>query len=208
MAVLTLAAPRVIRKKDAMPRILILYGLAGAAGFVAFALLRSLAGPEVQLMFGVLALVIVGVVITRNLQTNRKVTNATTEQRAEALRFAPVPDKAVLYVFRNQFVGRAVGFNVVIDGREVAQIKSPRFTRIVLSPGTHRIAGYIGTNKKPGDGDGIELVANAGEVYVAKCGVEPQMVGVAPTFSPVNVDAARADIQKITRMVVPDIAEI
>ena len=191
-----------------MPRNLIVYGLAVIAGIIVFGVLRSVLGGELMLIVGLLALVAVGVVVIRNLQTNRKETQATIDQRNDALRFAPVPGKAVLYVFRNQFVGRAVGINVLIDGREAAQIKSPRFTRIVLTPGPHRIAGYTGTNKKPADGEGTELVANAGEIYVAKCEVEPQMVGVTIKFTPMSIDAARADLQKITRMVAPDIAEI
>ena len=60
------------------------------------------------------------VIVTRNLRTNRKVTDANVDQRTEALRFAPVPGKAALYVFRSQFVGRAVGINVLVDGRETA----------------------------------------------------------------------------------------
>lgn len=190
-----------------MPRNLIVYGLAGVAGVLAFGVLRALLGNETLLMVGVLSLVIVGVIIVRNLQTNRKETPATIDQRNEALRFEPLPGKALLYVFRNQFVGRAVGVNVLIDGHEAAQIKSPRFTRIVLTPGSHRIAGYVGTNKKPADGEGTELVATAGDIYVAKCEVEPQMVGVTIKFTPMSIDAARADLQKIKRMVVPDIAE-
>lgn len=191
-----------------MPRNLILYGLAALAGLVVYFVLRSVLGGEIMMILTLVALVAGGVIIFRNLQTNRKVADATVEQRAEALQFAPVAGKAVLYIFRNQFVGRAVGVNVVIDGREAAQLKSPRFTRILLSPGTHRIAGYTGTNKAPAPGEGIELVANAGDVYVAKCEVEPQMVGVSIKYTPMSVETARADVQKITKMIVADIAEI
>ena len=191
-----------------MPRYLILVFIAIIVGWFAYGLLRVALGPDVVALISLAALVIVGVVIYRNLQTNRKVAEATPQQRADALQFTPVADKAVLYVFRNQFVGRAVGVNVLIDGREVAQIKSPRFIRVLLTPGPHKIAGYTGTNKKPAPGDGLELVANAGDVYVAKCEVEAQMVGVTIKFTPMNVDAARADLQKITRMVVPDVAEV
>jgi hypothetical protein len=203
-----LAPARVIRKNAAMPRNLIVYGLAVLAGLVGYFLLRSLLGGEMMMILALIALVAGGVIIFRNLRTNRKVAEATLNQRDEALKFAPVPGKAVLYVFRNQFVGRAVGVNVVIDGREAAQLKSPRFTRILLTPGAHRIAGYTGTNKPPAPGDGIELIANAGEIYVAKCEVEPQMVGVTIKYTPLALDAARADVKKITRMVVPDVAEI
>ncbi|HYD73556.1 MAG TPA: hypothetical protein VEF55_10485 [Candidatus Binatia bacterium] len=191
-----------------MPRNLVVYVLAGLAGLVVYFVLRSLLGGEIMFVVALIGLVIGGVIVWRNLQTNRKVAKATPEQRTEALMFAPVPDKATLYVFRNQFVGQAVGINVLIDGRETAQLKSPRFTRLLIAPGAHRIAGYTGTNKKPADGEGIAFNASAGEVLVVKCEVEPQMVGVSVKFTPMAIDAARADVQKISRMVLPDLAEV
>lgn len=191
-----------------MPRNLIVYGLAGLAGLILYVVLRTLLGGDVMLVLALVGLVAVGVIVYRNLQTNRKVTQATPEQRAEALRFAPVAGKTALYIYRNQFVGRAVGLNVLIDGREVAQLKSPRFTRLVLTPGAHRIAGYTGTNKKPGDGEGVAFTASAGEVLIMKTEVEPQMVGVTVKFTPLALEAARADLQKIKRMVAPDVAEV
>ncbi len=189
-----------------MPRYLILVFVAVIIGWLGYGLLRALLGPEIVMILSLIALVVVGVTIFRNLQTNRQVTAATPQQRTEALQFAPVADKAVLYVFRNQFVGRAVGVNVLIDGREVAQIKSPRFIRVVLNPGAHTIAGYTGTNKPPGAGEGDAIQANAGDVLIVKCEVQPQMVGAAVKFIP--QPNGRADVQKISRMVVADVAEI
>ena len=191
-----------------MPRNLVVYGLAAIAGLIGYFVLRSLLGGEIMTIVGFIALVVAAVVVFRNLRTNRKVTLATAEQRAEALAFAPTAGKASLVIFRNQFVGRAVGVNVLIDGREVAQLKSPRFTRVLLTPGAHRLAGYTGTNKAPAPGEGIELIASAGDVYICKCEVEPQMIGVTIKYTPIALDAGRADVQKITRMVVPDVAEI
>ncbi|PZO52737.1 MAG: hypothetical protein DCF16_08635 [Alphaproteobacteria bacterium] len=191
-----------------MPRNLILYVIAGLAGFLVFGVLRALLGDEVGMILAAVALIVCIVVVYRNLQTNRKVAEATPQQRTEALAFAPPAGKAALYVFRNQFVGRVVGINVLIDGREVAQLKSPRFTHILLTPGAHRIAGYTGTNKKPGDNEGVALNAVAGEALVLKCEVEPQLVGVSVKFTPLALDAGRTDVAKIARMVVPDVAEI
>ena len=72
----------------------------------------------------------------------------------------------------------------------------------------HRISGFIATNAKPADAAGLELAANAGDIYVAKCEVEPQLVGAIVKFTPVALEHARADLQKITKMVVPDVPEI
>jgi hypothetical protein len=129
-----LAPARVIRKNAAMPRNLIVYGLAVLAGLVAYFVLRSLLGGEIMTILALVGVVAGGVIVFRNSKTNRKVAEATLDQRDQALKFAPVAGKAVLYVFRNQFVGRAVGINVMIDGREVAQLKSPRFTRLRFRP--------------------------------------------------------------------------
>lgn len=189
-----------------MPRYLILVFIAIIVGWFAYGLLRVVLGPDVVALISLTALVIVGVVIYRNLQTNRKVPEATPQQRADALQFTPAADKAVLYVFRNQFVGRAVGVNVLIDGREVAQIKSPRFIRVLLTPGPHKIAGYTGTNKPPGPDEGDTINTAVGEVLIVKCEVQPQMVGAVVKFIP--QPNGRPDVQKITRMVVPDVAEI
>lgn len=191
-----------------MSRTLLVYGAAIVAGLVLFSLIRALFGYEIVLVLSIGVLVVAVVIIFRNLATNRKVTEANPAQRSEALAFAPAESKAVLFIYRNQFVGRAVGINVLIDGREVAHLKSPRFTRLMLTPGAHRIAGYTGTNKKPGDGEGMMLNAAAGDVLVLKCEVEPQIVGVTVKFTPMSAEAARADVQKIARMVVPDAAEV
>lgn len=191
-----------------MSRNFIAYGLALLVGLAVYFVLRALLGGEMMMIIALIGLVVGGVIVFRNLQTNRKIADAAPEQRAGALAFLPVADKAALYVFRNQFVGRAVGVNVLIDGQEVAQLKSPRFTRLMLTPGAHRIAGYTGTNKKPADGEGAAFTANAGDVLVMKCEVEAQMVGVTVKFTPLSVEAARPDVQKITRMVVPDVAAI
>jgi len=191
-----------------MPRNLIVYGLAVLAGLVGYLVLRALLGGEAMFLIALIGLVVGGVIVFRNLKTNRKVADATPEQRAAALQFTAPVDKAALYVFRNQFVGRAVGINVMVDGREVAQLKSPRFTRILLAPGPHRIAGYTGTNKKPTDDEGLAISARAGEVLVLKTEVEAQMVGVSIKYSPVGVDVARREIEKIAKMATPDIAEL
>lgn len=190
-----------------MPRNLLLYGAAILVGMLVYFVLRALLGGEIMFIVALIGLVVGGVIVFRNLKTNRQVTEASPEQRAEALAFTPVTDKAALYIYRNQFVGKAVGLNVLIDGRAVAQLKSPRFTRIVLTPGAHRIAGYTGTNKPPSEADGAAFNATAGEVIVMKAEVEPQLVGVTVKFTPA-LDTGRGDMQKITKMVVADVAEI
>lgn len=190
-----------------MARYLMLVIPAVIVGLILFGVLRQVFGSGFTMLLSLVLLAIGGVIVFRNLQTNRKVVDAPADVRATALTFAPTPDKATLYVLRTQFIGKAVGVNVVIDGREVAQIKSPRFTRILLTPGAHEIAGYTGTTKAPAAGTGTSINANAGDILVMMCAVEPQMVASIVKFTPLTLDKARADLQK-TRMVQPDLAEV
>ncbi|GAN00380.1 hypothetical protein U91I_04046 [alpha proteobacterium U9-1i] len=190
-----------------MARYLLLVIPAVLVGLVLFGVLRQVFGSGFTTLLSLALLVVGGVIVFRNLQTNRKVADAQPEARAAALTFTPEPGKAALYILRTQFVGKAVGVNLQIDGRDVAQLKSPRFTRILLTPGAHHVAGYTGTTKKPADGYGANINANAGEIIVLMCAVEPQLVGSVVKFTPLTLDKARADLSK-TRMVQPDLAEI
>jgi hypothetical protein len=191
-----------------MVRYIVLVVIAAIIGWFLFGLLRVAFGDGLVNLLVLVILVGGGVLIWRNLQLNRKVADATPEQRTAALTFAADAGKAALYVYRNQFIGKAVGVNVDIDGRQAAQVKAPRFTRIALTPGAHRLELYLGTpeKKKPGGYEEALSVA-AGDVIVLKLEIEPQMVGV-------KIKAARVDVQKARReigsakMVLPDVAEL
>jgi hypothetical protein len=174
---------------------------------IVMGLLRMVFGPGlISLLW--LALVIAAiVVIARNFASNRKVTDAAPQARTQALAFTPDASRASLYILRTQFVGMAVGVNVEIDGKPVAQLKSPRFTRILLTPGAHRIGGYTGpaSGRKPG-GE-LDLTATPGEIIAVTCEVEPGMVGTITKFKRADLDSLRAKLQS-TRMVAPDLAEM
>lgn len=69
---------------------------------------------------------------------------ATPAQKEAALAFRAEPGQALLIVFREGFVGKAVGLNLVLDGVAVAQLKSPRFTALSIAPGTRVLSAGFG----------------------------------------------------------------
>ncbi|GGL31871.1 hypothetical protein [Caulobacter rhizosphaerae] len=69
---------------------------------------------------------------------------ATPAQKEAALAFRAEPGQALLIVFREGFVGKAVGLNLVLDGVAAAQLKSPRFTALSIAPGAHVLAAGFG----------------------------------------------------------------
>lgn len=174
---------------------------------VVMGVLRTLFGDGLVGLIWIVLLVVGIVVIVRNLTSNRKVPDASAEVRSQALAFTPDPSRAAVYILRTQFLGKAVGVNVEVDAKPVAQLKSPRFTRIMLTPGAHRIAGYTGpaSGRKPG-GE-LDLTVAPGEIIAVTCEVEPGMVGTVTKFKRVDLATIRAKLQS-TRMVAPDLGEV
>jgi hypothetical protein len=82
--------------------------------------------------------------IMANLAGNVKGKAATPEAKAAAVALRPEPGKAMLIVFREGFIGKAAGMNVIVDGKPRAQLKSPRFTAIPLEPGSHDLETAFG----------------------------------------------------------------
>jgi hypothetical protein len=63
-----------------------------------------------------------------------------------------------------KFKHALVGWNVSLDGAELAQLRSPRFTQTTLGPGSHMLAvNSAASQNKPGE---VKFEAKSGEVIV------------------------------------------
>ena len=191
------------------PALIIVLVVAGVIGaFFGIGLGARAADSPIALL--IMIVIFVGLIafVIAALASNRKVANASAEERAAALAFTPPPGKALLYCYRQGFMGKARGCELALDGRTFASIKSPRFTCVAIAPGPHRLtawfAGVGGTAKRPG---AAEFTAIAGEVRAFR--MEMVMGLVTGAIEPTEVlarDAAPA-LQGIA-MVRPDIAEL
>lgn len=110
--------------------------------------------------------------IMANLAGNQKGVAASDADKLAAVSLTPPAGQALLIVMREGFVGMAAGLNVTVDGQVVAQLKSPRFTAIPLSVGSHEMelafAALAGKQNKPA----VERFGTgAGEVVVYRAKV-------------------------------------
>jgi len=101
------------------------------------------------------------------LSGNRAEIQATPAERQAALAVVPAPGTALLYIYRDGFVGKALGIDVVIDGQPIAQLKSPRFAALTLDAGPHVInagpKGFAASQARSGE---IAFNAASGETIV------------------------------------------
>ena len=78
---------------------------------------------------------------------------------AQAKQFQPAPDKAKVYVYRNEVMGAAVKMPVLIDNQSVGDTTSKTYIEKDLQPGPHTI-----TSKTEKDST-ITIDMLAGKIY-------------------------------------------
>ncbi|MFI4935683.1 MAG: hypothetical protein ACHP7N_13755 [Caulobacterales bacterium] len=134
-----------------------------------------------------------------NLAGNRKVDNASAAERAEALKLEPPAGKALLVVYRKGYVGKAVGLNLSVDGKVVAQLKAPRFTVVAVAPGPHAVTAAFGGLAGGNTPAEHALEAVAGGVTVLRAGLSMGMIKNTVTFTPQDdLAAVKARLAKVT----------
>ena len=124
---------------------------------------------------------------------NRRVARAAAGEEAEAKRFSPVADRATVYVFRDAFVGKVAGLDVLLDGTPIGQTRGKTFYRLQLPPGEHLLA-----SRNPQDGSQREhrLRADAGSLLFLEQRVSIGMTALRHEIVPAEQSAATSRIQR------------
>ena len=124
---------------------------------------------------------------------NRRVSRAAAAEEAEAKRYAPVADRATVYVFRDAFFGRVAGLDVLVDGAPVGQTRGYTFYRLHLPPGEHLL-----TSRNPQDGSQHEhrLSAGAGSLLFMEQRVSMGMTSLRHQIVPAEQSAATSRIKR------------
>ena len=193
---------------------LLLPALAGFAVAFAINFLMSFAASaagekpdQVGLFVGIAAGGLTALVLF-NLSGNRKTTTADAGAKQRALAFTPTPGKAALYLVRTGFVGKMAGMNLAIDRRDVAQLKSPRFTRIDIAPGGHTLTasfgGGLAGQTKPSD---LAFTCADGEIVVMKLSMSMGVVQNPAKIERSSADAVRGELAGM-QMTAPDLAAV
>jgi hypothetical protein len=102
---------------------------------------------------------LIGLVLLFVLMGCASVPMGDTKQDASLKNFSSVPDKAGLYVYRNELFGGAVKMDVELDGKPMGITVAKTFLFKELSSGKHTITS------KAENSDTIELNAQPGKLY-------------------------------------------
>lgn len=167
-----------------------------------FGVLGAATGADLGLspLFIALFLGVFVAYIGGNLAGNRKTPKASADVRAKALTLTTDPDSALLVIYREGFVGKAAGMNVLLDEREIAQLKAPRFTAVSIAPGAHALRLAFGGLAGPQNNDAVaEFTVSPGDVAVFRASLS-----MGAFKNSIKVDRIEGDLallrQKLDRM--------
>ncbi|WEK39201.1 MAG: hypothetical protein P0Y50_11680 [Candidatus Brevundimonas colombiensis] len=145
--------------------------------------------------------------IMANLVGTKLGKTATPEQKQAALDLHPqVPNQALLIVYREGFVGKAVGLALALDDQYVAQLKSPRFTALSVAPGGHQLSmafsGLAGKQNKPT----LEgFIAAPGEIVVFRATMQMGMTQNRIVVERISADQDLVQRLKPMIMIAPEV---
>jgi hypothetical protein len=121
--------------------------IAGVAGLMGYGLVQVSKGTAFgSVLMWLCILITIGFVIfvVLMLLRNKAVNKASPAELAAARQFIPEPNAAVIYLFRKQYMGMLMGFDVALNGALIGQTRGYCFYRLVVAPGVHIISGEAG----------------------------------------------------------------
>jgi len=113
--------------------------------------------PEMTRLTMIIGMTGVVGAVAAGLGGNRRIARASRAEEKEEKQCTPVADRATVYVFRDAWVARAAGFDLLLDGTPVGQTRALTFYRLRLTPGEHVLA-----SRNPRDGSQYEHRVSAG----------------------------------------------
>lgn len=184
----------------------VIISLASAGVLLVLVLVLSLLGVSPVVRFG-LAAAAAGFVMLRLAATagNRPGVRVAAGEQSRLLALPPPPDRAVLLVYREGFTGSRVGIDIAVDSTLVTQLRSPAFTRLLLSPGLHRLSASL-NRQIANEGSGVlDFSATPGETMTIRL-----KMGAAGSLALDRELSPGGTAQKLAKMPMmqPDVPEI
>lgn len=104
--------------------------------------------------------ILVGLLVSTALVTGcASVPMASPERDAQAKAFSIKPDKANIYIYRNESFGAAVKIDVDFDGKPIGQTVAKSYFALEVAPGKHTVLSKAENNEM------LDVDAQAGKNY-------------------------------------------
>lgn len=114
---------------------------------------------------------------------------AVPERDQTAKTFAPVADKAVVYIYRHETFGAALTMDVTLNGKPLGKTVSKSFFRVEVAPGACKLVSQGKLDQA------LDLAVEAGKVYFVWQEVKMGFASGGSKLQVVPEAKGRADVQ-------------
>ena len=115
---------------------------------------------------------------------------ASLDQDAKAKDFSPIPNKAALYIYRNENFGAAIPVMVSVNGKALGQTAAKTYFRLNLIPGKYNIQSHAENVSS------LPLTAEAGKNYFVWQEVKMGMWMARSLLQQTNETTGRAGVME------------
>jgi hypothetical protein len=115
---------------------------------------------------------------------------ASRDADIEAKKFLPVPDNAVLYIYRNQFIGSAWQIPITINGELIGNTGGFTFFKKILPPGEYVIESWADNPMQ------ITMNLEAGKIYFVRQKTRSGMTKIQADFHLVDEATGREGVNQ------------
>ena len=113
---------------------------------------------------------------------------ATADQAAK--QFAKLPDKANIFIYRNENMGALIKMGLYLNDAPIAQTAANTYVNLQLEPGTYKIRSHAENNSE------VTLEAKAGEVYFLWQEVKMGFGSARSNLQVVNAETGRKAVNE------------
>lgn len=108
---------------------------------------------------------------------------------ATAKTFAPVPDKSVIYIYRDSGMGDAISMPLLVDNHLIGETAPNVYFRVVVAPGNHELWAKASYDAH------LSMATEAGQVYYVKQRALPGIFYAGAGLKQETADDARDDMK-------------
>jgi hypothetical protein len=135
------------------------------------------------------------------LQGCASVPMAAMEEDANAKMFSPLPDKASIYIYRNEVFGAAIPLTVLVNGKKLGQTASKTYFKIDVLPGEYEIES-VSENTST-----LKLISEAAKNYFVWQEVKMGMWMARSLLQQVDDEKGRAGVTE-SKLIQSDVTNI
>ena len=137
--------------------------------------------------------VLVGIFLTSCLSTPFfAVTSpmASLSEDRQAKKFTPIPGKATIYIYRDEFLAVEERMEIIVDSKSIANAVLYSYVKLELSPGIHEVVSRTEKDAK------LVIDIRDGQVYFIQLKCAPGLVKTRSRLNLVSEQIGKGEVEK------------